>query len=131
MDPTGLFYIHIDNAKLSVRRVKISSSIQLAHAKARMKSTAKYPLTRVEVKAGSTRRGINGESLDNIILGALPQRIIVGFEENKAYNGDHMFNPYNFENFGTSFLCLYADGVQIPSKPFETGFSKKKYVDAH
>ena len=79
MDPTGLFYIHLDEAKLLVRWVKISPSSQLAHAKALMKRTAKYPLTRVEIKPVSIHRGINGETLDNIILGALPQRRVIEY----------------------------------------------------
>ena len=96
-----------------------------------MKATAKYPLTRVEVRAISLHSGIVGESLDNIILGQLPSRIVVGFVENKAYNGDGKMNPFNFKNFGINFLCLYVDGVQIPSKAIEPDFAREKYVEAY
>ena len=54
---------------LFVRRVRLSLSIILAHEKARSKTTAKYPLTRVEVKAITMHSGIYGETLDNVILG--------------------------------------------------------------
>ena len=131
MDPTGLFYVHIDEARLLVRCVKISPSVQIAHAKALMKTTAKYPLTRVEVKAVSLHSGIRGETLDNVILGQLPQRIIIGFVDNKAYNGDFKLNPYNFQNFDINFLCLYVDGVQVPSKPLEPNFENSMYIDAY
>ena len=87
-----------------------------------MKTTAKYPLTRVEVKAVSLHSRIRGETLDNVILGQLPQRIIIGFVDNKAYNGDFKLNPYNFQNFDINFLYLYVDGVQVPSKPLEPNF---------
>ena len=73
-------------------------------------------------------RGIRGETLDNIILGQLLKRIIIGFVDNKAYYGDYTLNHYNFKNFGINFLCLYVDGVQIPSKPLEPDFNRKKYV---
>jgi len=47
------------------------------------KTTAKYPLTRVEVKTFTIHAGV-GESIDNAILGQLPKRIIIGFIDNKA-----------------------------------------------
>ncbi|CAB0043052.1 unnamed protein product [Trichogramma brassicae] len=78
MDPTDSYSIRIDEANLIVRKVKISPSVQLTHAKTFMKTTAKYPLTRVEVKAITLHSGIHRESIDNIILGCLPKRIIIG-----------------------------------------------------
>ena len=76
--------------------------------------------------------GIHGETLDNIILGQLPKRIIIGFVNNKAFNGDRAFNPFNFEHFIINFLCLYVDGVQVPSKPLQPNFSGNQlYIDAH
>ena len=126
MDPAGLHHVHIDEARLLLRWVKISPGILLAHAKALTKTTAKYTLTKEEVRSVTMHRGIRGETLDNIILGQLPKRIIIGFVDNKAYTGDYTLNPYNFENFGINLLCLYVDGVQIPSKPLETDFNRKK-----
>ena len=131
MDPTGVFRVNIDEANLLVRRVKISPTVQLIHEKTLMKSTAKYPLTRVEVKAITLHSGVTGESLDNIILGQLPKRIVVGFVENKAFNGDKKLNPFNFKNWGINFLSLYIDGVQTPSKALEPDFARHKYVDAY
>lgn len=124
--------IRITEASLLVRRVKIAPGILLAHARALSKSTAKYPLTRVEVKAISLHAGVHGDTLDNVILGQLPKRIIVGFVDNKAFNGDRAMNPFNFQNYDINYLSLYADGLQIPSKPLQTDFTAADmYVDAY
>ena len=132
MDPIGLYSVHIEEANLLVRRVKISPSVLLAHAESLSKTTAKYPLTRVEVKAITMHSGIHGETLDNIILGQLPKRIIIGFVKNKAFNGDRALNPFNFEHFNINFLCLYVDGVQVPSKPLQRNFrGNQLYIDAY
>ena len=132
MDPTGLYTARITEAALFVRRVRLSPSIILAHEKALSKTTAKYPLTRVEVKAITMHSGIHGETLDNVILGQLPKRIIVGFVENKAFNGDKNLNPFNFKNFNINYLCLYIDGVQVPSKPLQPDFkTNNMYIDAY
>lgn len=82
------------------------------------KVTVKYLVTRVEVKTFTIQKRIVGKSLDNvIILELLLNRIIVGFVNNKAFNGDRKLNLFNFQNYGINFFSLYADGTQIPSRP--------------
>lgn len=123
--------LRIIEASLLVRRAKIAPGMLLAHARALSKSTAKYPVTRVEVKALSMHAGVHGDTLDNVILGQLPKRIIIGFVDNKAFNGDRSLNPFNFQNYGINYLSLYVDGVQIPSKPLQPDFTNNSlYVDA-
>lgn len=125
-------FARIEEANLLVRRVKISPSVLLSHEKALSKTTAKYPLTRVEVKTLTIHSGVHGETLDNVILGQLPKRLIIGFVSNKAFNGDRSMNPFNFTHCNINFLCLYVDGVQIPSKPLQPDFTKnKQYVEAY
>ena len=111
IDPICLYSVHIEEANLLDRRVKISPSVLFAHAESLSKTTAKYLLTRVEVKAITMHSGIHGETLDNIILGQLPKRIIIRLVKNKAFNGDRALNPFNFEHFNINFLCLYVYGV--------------------
>lgn len=123
--------LKIVEASLLVRRTKISPGVLLSHARTLAKSTAKYPLTRVEVKAVSMHSGVHGETIDNIVLGQLPKRIIIGFVDNKAFNGDFQMNPFNFQNYKINYLSLYVDGAQIPSKPLQPDFTKNYlYVDA-
>ena len=90
-------YIHLLEATLLVRRVKLSPGILLAHANSLSRATAKYPLTRVEVKSFTLHSGINSETLDNVILGQLPKRIIIGCVTNSAVNGLRKRNPFEKE----------------------------------
>ena len=125
--------LHILEASLLVRRAKINPGILLAHAKALSKATAKYPLTRVEVKAITIQSGIHGHTIDNVILGQIPKRLILGFVDNKAFNGDFKLNPFNFQNYKINYLSLFVDGVQVPTKPLQPDFSSSTnlYVDAY
>ncbi|XP_031777344.1 uncharacterized protein F54H12.2-like [Nasonia vitripennis] len=111
----GKFSVHIKEATLIVRRAKISPGILLAHANALAKTTAKYPLTRADVNSFTLHSGILGDTLDNVILGQLPKRIILGFVKNKAFNVNRKLNPLNFQHFNINFISLYMDGVQVPS----------------
>ncbi|XP_020299232.1 uncharacterized protein F54H12.2-like [Pseudomyrmex gracilis] len=132
MEPTSQTKVRIVDATLIIRRAKLSAGVLLAHAKMLSKTTAKYPLTRVEVKSFTIHRGVVGESIDNAILGQLPKRVIIGFVENKAFNGDSVMNPFNFKNFNINFLSLYVDGMQVPTRPLQPSFSKDAslYIEA-
>lgn len=119
------------DATLLVRRVKINPGILVAHARALSRTTAKYPITRVEVKTVTLHSNIYGESIDNILMGQLPRRVIIGFTENRGFNGKNTLNPFNFQNYNINYMSLYVDSTQIPAKPLTPDFtSKKLYADA-
>ena len=65
----GKFSVNISEATLIVHIAKISPGVLLVHANALAKSTAKYPITRVEVKVFTVHSGVMGETIDNVILG--------------------------------------------------------------
>lgn len=132
MESSNTHRLHIVEASLIIRRVSINPGVLLAHARALQQGTAKYPLTRVEVKTMTIHGGVQGETLDNVFLGQLPKRMIIGFVDNRAFNGDKARNPFNFQHFNINFLSLYVDGAQVPSKPLQPNFTKDKlYVDAY
>ena len=85
--------IRIRKATLIVSGEKISTGILLVHANALAKTTAKYPLSRVVVKSFNMHSGIVGDTLDNVILGQLLKRIILGFVKNRAFNGNRRLPP--------------------------------------
>lgn len=136
MEAEPLHSLHIVETSLLARRVKISPGILLAHARTLAQGSAKYPVTRVEVKSFTIHAGVQAETLDNVILGQLPKRVILGCVSNKAFNGDRKLNPFNFQNFLMNYLSLYVDGVQVPSKPLQPNFKKdgvtsNLYIEAY
>lgn len=66
---------------------------------------------------------MQGKTLDNVFLGQLPKRVIVGLVSNKAFNGDFKANPFNFQDYMLNFFSLYIDGEQIPSRPLQPDYS--------
>lgn len=124
-------HLEIVDANLFVRKVKINPSILIAHTKALSVSTAKYPITRVEIKTVTISRDIQSKTIDNLYLGQLPKRCIIGFVESTAFNGSLAQNPYNFQHFNHNYLALYVDSVQIPSKPLTPDFEKKMFTRSY
>lgn len=125
------YKINITDATLLVRRTKINPSVLLAHQKVLATTTAKYPITRAEVKVLTIPSGIQGKTLDNIFLGQVPKRCIVGFVNNAAFNGCLSKNPFNFENYKMNSFCLYIDGQQIPSKALQPSFGNNIFTAAY
>jgi hypothetical protein len=121
-DDGTAYKVQILDAALLMRRMTISPSVLLAHTKTLDISTAKYPLSRVDVKSVTISKDVTSKSIDNLFMGQLPKRIIVGFVLNSAMNGNFRSNPFNFKHFDMNFLCFYIDGRQIPSKPLQPDF---------
>ncbi|KAG8235574.1 hypothetical protein J437_LFUL013124 [Ladona fulva] len=124
--------VKITDASLLVRKVKISPSVLLAHSRALEKATAKFPLTRVDIKTVTISKDVQSKTIDNIFLGQMPKRVIAGFVLNSAFNGDITKNPFNFQHFDLNFMCLYLDGNQIPSKPLQPEFAESgRFIQAY
>ena len=123
MSTTTECKVHVSDVGLMVRRCKISPSVLLAHSKTLEGTTAKYPITRVDVKTFTLPAGIQSKTLDNVFLGQLPKRVIIGFVTNTAFNGGSKLNPFNFQHFNMNYFSLYVDGEQVPSKPLQPKFS--------
>ena len=96
-DVTESFKVDKLSAKLFVRKLKITPSLCMAHKRILQQNTAKYPITRVECKVIHLPQGQESFTHDNLFLGQLPKRIVLGLVDNRAFNGDSL-NPYNFQH---------------------------------
>jgi len=105
--------------------------VQLAHIKALERGTAKYPIRRVDTKVFSVPRGNLTANQENLFLGQLPKRVVLGMVEGDAYNGTFTKNPYEFQHFNADFVALHVDGQQIPAKPLQPDFSNNLFVRSY
>jgi hypothetical protein len=123
--------IEISDASLYVRKVKLNDRVQLAHIKALERGTAKYPVRRIEMKTFSVPKGNLTVNQENLFLGQLPKRLVLGCVDNDAFNGHPQKNPFNFKHYDANYVALYADGEQIPSKPLQPDFDNGTYVRSY
>ena len=127
----GLGKANISDASLFVRKVRVHPSIQLGHINALERTTAKYPIRRVQTKVFSIPSGNLAANQENLFLGQQPKRIVLGLVENTAFSGNKNKNPFNFKHFDLDFLALYADGTQIPGKPLKPDFEEGLYMRSY
>jgi len=121
--------VKIDSAIIFVRKVKLSPSVFLAHAKALENATAKYPINRVVCKTLTIPANLMDVNHEKLFSGQIPTRIVIGLVRNDAFNGTTTRNPFNFQNFNLSEISVYSDGQQQHGiKPLTTDFERSLFV---
>ena len=126
------FKVKIEAAVMFVRKVKLSPSVFLAHAKALENATAIYPLRRVVCKTVTVPNGFRDVSHEKLFSGQLPTRLVIGLVGNEGFNGAFNRNPFNFQHFNLMEISVYSDGQQqYGIKPLTTDFINGLYVRAY
>jgi hypothetical protein len=108
------YKIKIKDLALFVRNVQLSPAVRMGHVKALEKTSCKYPIRRVEVKVDTVPRGNMNYVQDNMFLGQLPKRLVIGCvdsgtERGRTTDSRQTLQP-DFENGGyiRSYMGLYT-----------------------
>ena len=110
------YKIKIKDLALFVRNVQLSPAVRMGHVKAFEKTSCKYP--RVEVKVDTVPRGNMNYVQDNMILGQVPKRLVIGCVDSDALNGTITKIPFDFRHYKINFVALNVGGRQIPAKHY-------------
>ena len=111
----GTERLEILNAEFIVRYVKISDSVRLQHiaimsgAGRKHPQPALYPLERGDVQAYNIAQGQSSFQKNDLFLGKVPRRVVVGLVREDAYVGDKARNPFNFQLFHLKSLKLLVN----------------------
>ena len=125
------FKIKLHDVKLLVRKVKLSPSVFVAHAKALEIGNAKYPIKRVITKTFTIPRGNLDFSQENVFAGQIPTRLVIGMVDNDSYNGQYDKNPFNFKNYNLTQIKVFLDGQQQMIRPIEPNFATNQTIMAY
>lgn len=132
MSADGAVYkLDLEEAYMLIRKVKTSPGVQLGHAESLMKMPAKFPITRKECKVMSLSKDVNTFVKDNIFLGQLPKRVVIGMVDNQAFAGSFQLNPYNFQHMNVNFMQLYSDGEPVLSQPLKPSIADGDYLQCY
>ena len=129
--PAENYKIHISDCKIFVRKVKLSPSVFVAHAKALELGNAKFPMHRAVCKTFTVPRGNLDCSHENLFSGQLPTRLVIGCVDNDAFNGSYEKNPFNFKHYNLSQIKVYLDGQQQSIRPLEPDFRNNQFISSY
>ena len=121
------YKIKIKEMALYVRKVQLSPAVRMGHVKALEKTSCKYPVRRVEVKADMVPTGNMNHVQDNIFLGQLPKRLVITCVDSDTLNGTIGKNSFDFKHYKINFVALNVDRRQIPAKPLQPDFENNGY----
>ncbi|XP_061195225.1 uncharacterized protein F54H12.2-like [Saccostrea echinata] len=68
---------------------------------------------------------------DHLFQGQMPKRIILGFVDNAAFNGDKTKNPFHFQNVGIKKLDFSINGETMSTRCFEPNFNEDLYLRSY
>ncbi|GFR04997.1 uncharacterized protein F54H12.2 [Trichonephila clavata] len=122
MSATHDFKMVIQHASLFVSKVKVAPSIMIGHETVLGNGAIKMPIRRTEVKSFALSSGMQSITIPNAFIEQLPTRLIMGMVSNNAFNGDFPKNPFNFNHYDLTYLCVLERNRMIPSKPFQPKF---------
>lgn len=125
------YKVKIMRAVLHVRKVRVSPAVFLSQAKALEYGSAKYPIDRVVCKTFSIPAGGLDFTHENLFLGQIPTRVVVGCVDNNAYNGAYNKNPFNFKHYNMTSLSLQIDGQEQACNPIHTNFETSEIIRAY
>ena len=103
------YKVKLISTVMLVRKVKLSPSVFLAHAKALESGLAKYPIRRVVCKTYTIPAGNLDGNHEKLFNGQLPSRLVIGCVDNDAFNGNNVKNPFNFKHFSLSEISLHLE----------------------
>ena len=99
---------------MMVRRLQQKPLIFSAHDMAlTMGALARYNITIVDLKTFIFSAGSKSQSIDHVVLGPFPKRLLIIMIKNADFNGSVDTNPYKFRHYDIE-LSLYVKGKLVP-----------------
>ena len=121
--------IKLLDASLFVRKQVLYPSLILSHQKLLENGQrAKYATKKTEV---TVPQGNTSFIEENVFLGTVPNRMVIGFVESSSFNGSYAENPFKFNHFGACYLSVCVNGIPTPIKPLNLDFEKNMYLQAY
>ena len=126
--PQIQYRFQIVDARLFVRSIQVSPAAVLAHEQVLTKANMRFPIRRVTMKTLAIPQNQTSILHDNIYLGQLPRRVLMGLVLDTAMAGHYQQNPFNFQHFDVNHIALYVNWEMVPSKPYQPNFTSNQYL---
>ena len=132
MHEEGNFKLNIMEAVLMVQKVQTVPGIQRTiNQMLDDGHPIPYFLNTPTMNFMTIEEGSSQFTRDNLFLGKLPQRIMLAMVETEAFQGRRDKNPFNFQHFGLTEICLYKDGSPYPRPPIKLDIDNGVCAEAY
>ena len=113
-DGTKNYKVTFLDLKLKVRKVLLRDQLVAKHeASFARKEIAAFPFKSIKMSTFTIGEGVSNINFPNLCQGVLPSQVLVGFIEDKSYNGNAKTNPFIFRNLEISNICFRINGKYL------------------
>lgn len=126
---TKKFKIQFSDAKLLIRKIRVTPIVSTAQEITLQKGPARYPICRSEIRKSTLSIGYQQHSIENAFMGTLPKRLFIALIPEGSIN-NLMKCPYKFTNHGLTMVKVSSD-THPNLKPIFANFEKGHFVDMY
>ena len=119
--------IKLNDVVLYVRKVQLDDNYILANETILQMNKAIYLIKRTVVKELNLPAGQKTFVLDNVFMGQMPERLIIGIVTHAAASGDYKKDPFAFENNSLVYIQIHRNGESFPVTAYEPDYANNKY----
>lgn len=102
-------------------------SILLAHQRLLEKGeVAQYPFKNTEIKYFTISQKSSSALEENIFVNTALNRIVIGFVDSLAFNGELTSNPFRFYHYDIKSINISVNNISIPVRPLILDFEKNE-----
>ena len=93
--------------------------MDLAHQRHNQRAIAVYPTVRSEIRTFSMDSTLTRFEIRDLFQNRVPDRMIVGLVDSRAFNGDYTRDPFCFQKFGLTSIKQIVKGEEYPYETLE------------
>lgn len=125
------YVVDVTELALKVQYIEPTNNLIIGHAEAFNNSLAIFPYMKSVLKNFTIPLGVQTWSIDTLYVNEIPDTLIVGMVDSKAYTGDYALNPFNFQHFNLTNLTFYIEGHPLNTCSFSPDFANKHYTNEY
>jgi hypothetical protein len=123
--------IVIMSARLLVRSKRLSPDLVLAHKRLLGSKNYRLPFTRVLVKTDTVANNATEVARNSFHQGLMPSRVTIFMVRSASSTGTLTKNPFLFENFGLTSICLKIGKDRYPHEDLTMDYANGSYYNAY
>ena len=70
-------------------------------------------------------------NFDNVVIGALPDLVIVSLVSDADLAGSYQINSFNLKNFGVNRIEMKRNGTSVSRGGYTPNFANRQYLKAY
>ena len=117
----------LQDVVMYVRKVKVAKSILLSHDKVLQTTRVLLPIKRPLLKVVNLTSGQNVFHIDNLHMGQMPSRLVMGITTNTAFAGSYTHNPFKFAHYNLTYLVVNMNNENFPKIPYQPNYEDDIY----